>query len=130
MKEPTKVSGSIEVAGDCAYYRPAGKVTLDEAIELVDQTIAYVRDQRIPKLLFNARNLVGFPAPSLPTRYFAARRFAATSQGLVQLAMVVQADHIDPEKFGIMVARNSGLNADVFSEEKEAEIWLQRGDQT
>src|SRR5689334_17687261 len=108
MNEPTKVSGSIEVANHCAYYRPAGKLTLDEAIELVDQTIAQVRDQRIPKLLFNAKALVGFHSPSLPTRYFAARRFAATSQGLVQLAMVVQAEHIDPEKFGVMVARNSG----------------------
>ena len=100
-------------------------MTLDEAVELVDQTIAYVRDQRIPKLLFNAKALVGFPSPSLPTRYFAARRFAETGKGLVQLAMVIQAAHIDPEKFGVIVARNSGLNADVFSEEKEALEWLE-----
>ncbi|HEX5222554.1 MAG TPA: hypothetical protein VFZ59_23570 [Verrucomicrobiae bacterium] len=125
MKEPSKVSGRVEVADDCAYYRPAGKMTLDEAVELVDQTIAYVRDQRIPKLLFNAKALVGFPSPSLPTRYFAARRFAETGKGLVQLAMVIQAAHIDPEKFGVIVARNSGLNADVFSEEKEALEWLE-----
>ena len=124
MNESAKVSGSVEVAGDCAYYRPRGKMTLDEAIELVDQTIAYVRDQRVPKLLFNARALVGFPSPSLPTRYFAARRFAATGQSLVQLAMVIRAEMIDPEKFGVIVARNSGLNADVFSEEKEALAWL------
>jgi hypothetical protein len=125
MKQSEKIGGGIEVAGDCAYYRPAGKLSLDEAIELVDETIARVRDQRIPKLLFNAKALVGFPSPSLPTRYFAARQFAATGQGLVQLALVIQADYIDPEKFGVMVARNSGLNADVFSEEKEAVRWLQ-----
>ena len=130
MKEPTKVSGSIEVAGDCAYYRPAGKMTLDEAIELVDQTIAHVRAQRIPKLLFNSKALVGFPSPSLPTRYFAIRRFAATGQGLVQLAMVIHAEHIDPEKFGVTVARNSALNADVFSEEQEALAWLQGAKET
>ena len=130
MKEPTKVSGSIEVTDDCAYYRPVGQLTLDEAIELVNRTIAHVRDQRIPKLLFNAKALVGFPSPSLPTRYFAMRRFAATSQGLVQVAMVVQVEHIDPEKFGVMVARNSGLNADVFSDEKEAILWLQSGKET
>ena len=127
MKEPSKVSGSIEVVGDCAYYRPAGQLTLDEAIELIDQTIAYVRDQRIPKLLFNANELVGFHPPSLPTRYFAARRFAATGQSQVQLAMVIRAEMIDREKFGVIVARNSGLNADVFSEEKEAKDWLQGG---
>ena len=127
MKESMKVSGNIEIMGDCAYYRPAAQLTLEEAIDLMDQTLAYVRDQRIPKLLFNAKSLVGFPPPSLPTRYFAIRRFAETGKGLVQLAMVIQAAHIDPEKFGVIVARNSGLNADVFSEEKEALEWLEAG---
>lgn len=130
MKESTKVSGNIEIMGDCAYYRPAGQLTLDEAIDLMDQTIAYVRAQQIPKLLFNAKALVGFPPPSLPTRYFAVRRFAATGQGLVQVAMVIQVAHIDPEKFGVTVALNSGLKADVFSEEKEAFEWLQNGKET
>lgn len=125
MNQPVKVNGSIEVVGDCAYYRPAGKLTLEEAVELVDQTIASVRDQRIPKLLFNACSLVGFRPPSLPERYFAARRFAATSQSRVQVAIVLRAEMIDPEKFGVLVARNSGLNADVFAEEEQALAWLQ-----
>jgi len=124
MKRSAKVTGSIEVVGDCARFRPAGKLTLEEAIELVDETIARVRDQRIPKLLFNARALTGFRSPSLPERYFAARRFAGTSQSQVQVAMVIQAEIIDPQKFGVMVARNSGMNADVFAQEPEALDWL------
>jgi len=124
MNQPTKVSGSIEVVGDCACYRPAGQLTLDEGVELVDQTIAYVRDHRIPKLLFNARALVGFRSPSLPERYFTVRKWAATSQSRVQVAMVIRAELIDPQKFGVMVARNSGLNADVFTGEAEALDWL------
>jgi hypothetical protein len=44
---------------------------------------------------------------------------------VVQLAMVIHAEMIDPEKFGILVARNSELNADVFSQETEALAWLQ-----
>ena len=127
MKQPTKISGSIEVLGDCAYFRPAGKLTLEASIELVDQSIAYVHDQRIPKLLFNAKGLIGFRSPSLPERYFAARRFAATGQSLAQFAMVIQAEMIDPEKFGVIVARNSGLNADVFAQESEALDWLSAG---
>ena len=130
MKESTKVSGRIEIMGDCAYYRPAGQLTLDEAIDLMDQAIAYVRDRSISKLLFNAKSLVGFPSPSLPTRYFAIRRFAETGKGLVQLAMVIQAAHIDPEKFGVTVALNSGLKADVFSDEKEALDWLESAKET
>lgn len=124
MREPNKVTGSIEVVGPCAYYRPAGKVTLEEAIELVDETIAYVRNRRIPKLLFNAKGLIGFRSPSLPERYFTARQWAATSQSLVQVAMVIRAEMIDPEKFGVTVARNSGMDADVFAQEPEALAWL------
>lgn len=124
MKPPASVSGRVEIAGDCAYFRPVGKLSLDEAVELLDQTIAHVRDLRIPKLCFNARGLTGFRSPSLPERYFAVRQFAATSQGLVQVAMVIHAEHIDPEKFGVTVARNSGLNADVFVQEPEALAWL------
>ena len=124
MKSSAKVSGDIEVVGDCAYFRPAGKLTLEEAVELVDETIAYARGQRIPKLLFNARGLTGFRSPSLPERYFAARRFADTSQSQVQVAMVILAEMIDPQKFGVTVARNSGMEADVFSQEPEALDWL------
>ena len=119
-----KVTGSIEAFEDCAYYRPVGKVKLDEAVELVDQAIAYAREQRIPRLFVNAAGLTGFPSPSLPERYFLARKFAATAQGAVQMAIVIRPEMIDPERFGIMVARNAGMNADVFTAEREALAWL------
>lgn len=124
MSASTKVIGRIEQAGDCAHYRPVGQLTLEEAIELVDEIIAFARERRIPKLLINARSLTGFHPPSLPTRYFAARQFAATGQGQVQLALVIQAEMIDREKFGVTVARNAGMNADVFAQESEALDWL------
>jgi len=114
------------VIGDCAYYRPAGKVTMDEAVELLDQAIAWARDQRIPKLFINAKGLVGFPSPSLPARYFFCRRWAATARSQVQMALVIRPEMIDPEKFGVLVAQNAGMNADVFTEETEALDWLLR----
>jgi hypothetical protein len=43
---------------------------------------------------------------------------------LVQLSLVVRPEMIDPEKFGITVARNAGMNADVFPAEPEALAWL------
>lgn len=119
-----KVTGSIEASEDCAYYRPAGIVTLDEAVELVDRAVVFAREHHVPKLLVNAVSLTGFPSPSLPERYFAARRFADSSKSRVQLALVVRAEMIDPEKFGIIVARNAGMNADVFAAEPEALAWL------
>jgi hypothetical protein len=124
VKASDQVNGNIEVIGNCAYYRPVGKVTLEEAVGLLDQAIAQARDQRIPKLFINTKGLIGVRSPSLPERYFFVRQWAATGRGLVQLALTVHAEMIDPEKFGITVARNAGLIADVFSEEPEALAWL------
>lgn len=112
------------MVGGCAYYRPVGKTTLEQAVDLVDQALAYARDRRIPKLFFSALGLIGMRSPSLPERYFFVRRWAATGQGLVQVAMVIHAEMIDPEKFGVTVAHNSGLHADVFPSEPEALDWL------
>jgi len=125
MNEPMNVTGDIEVSGDCAYYRPAGKLTLEQGAELVDQAIAFARDHRLPKLLVNCTNLIGFPSPSLPQRYFMVRGWATTAQGLVRVAMVARPEMIDPEKFGITVARNAGLTAEVYPTEPEAVAWLQ-----
>ncbi len=119
------ISGQLEVVDNCACYRPTGALTLEEAVELVNQAIAYARDHQIPKLLFNAKDVTGFRSPSLPERYFYVRQWAATGRSLVQLALVIPAEMIDPEKFGVTVAHNAGLNADVFSSEPEARAWLQ-----
>ncbi len=126
MSKPTSVTGSIEVDDDCAYYRPVGKVTLEQGAELVDQAIAFARDRGIPKLLVNCTKLTGFPSPSLPERYFMVRGWATTAQSLVQVAMVARREMIDPEKFGITVARNAGLKAEIYPTETEALAWLQR----
>jgi hypothetical protein len=120
MSEPEKIT----MAEDCACYRPTGRVSLEEAIELVDRAVLFAQERRIPKLLINTTGLTGFPPPSLPQRYFSVRRFANSSQGVVQLALVVQAEMIDPEKFGVLVACNAGMNADVFGAEPEAMAWL------
>ena len=126
MKEQINVTGQILVSGDCVFYRPAGKVTLEQGAELVDQAIVYARDRALPKLLINCTELVGFPSPTLPQRYFLVRGWAQTAQGRVQVAMVARAGMIDPEKFGITVARNAGLLAQVYPTEPEAVAWLQR----
>ncbi len=52
------------------------------------------------------------------------REWAAAAQGALRLAMVLQAELIDPQKFGMVAARNAGLVGDVFTEEPQARAWL------
>lgn len=130
MSEAPRRNGDIEIRDGCAFYRPTGEVTLAKATQLCDQAIAYARDRRVPKLFINAKGLSGFPSPTLAERYFLARQWANTAGGKVQLALVVHQSMIDPEKFGIMVARNVGMNAEVFPEEDTALDWLLRPGQS
>ena len=115
---------AIKIVDQCAFCRPEGDSTLEAAVTAVEQAISYARENKVPKLLFNGLQLTGVRSPSLPERYFISRRFATVAQGQVQMALVVHRHLIDPEKFGIQVARNAGMNADVFDNELEALEWL------
>ena len=118
------VPESIKVIDQCAFTRPEGEVTLEETVTMVEQAIIHARDNKVPKLFFNGLQLTGIRSPLLPERYFIARQFAAAAQGQVQMALVIQQYLIDPERFGVQVARNAGMNVDVFNNEPDALAWL------
>ena len=104
-------------------------MTLGAAIDLLDGALAYARAHGIRELMANASILTGFESPTLRERYFLAEKWARTAGGTVRLALVVRAEMIDPHKFGVTVAVNRGMNADVFSAEAAALDWLDRYDQ-
>ena len=114
----------VEVIQDCAFFRPVGRVSLPEAVQWVTQVINFARARQLPRLFVNTTGLTGFPSPTLAERYFFAREWAAAARGCVRTVLVVPVHMIDPEKFGITVARNAGMDAEVFATEPEALAWL------
>lgn len=115
----------FEIVDDRAEYRPVGRVSVSDAAQLVTAAIDLARVQRVRKLLVNATALTGFPSPSIASRYQMVHQWARAAGGLVRLAMVLRPDMIDPQKFGITVAGNAGLIAEVFATEADALAWLQ-----
>jgi hypothetical protein len=115
---------NLEIIEDCVFFRPVGKVSLPEAVQLVAKAITFTRERQISKLFINTTGLTGFPSPTLPERYFIAREWAAVAERFVRVALVIPVEMIDPEKFGVTVAQNAGMNADVFATEPEARAWL------
>ena len=91
---------------------------------LVTRAIAYCRDQRIAKLLVDARGLTGVSIPSLVDRFLMVEEWAREGQGVVAAAMVIHPEYIHPEKFGVQVATDLGMVADVFTSELDALKWL------
>ena len=46
----------FEILGDYAVFRPMGKVTLERAVEMVTEAIAFAHEHHIRKLLVNTSN--------------------------------------------------------------------------
>ena len=53
--------------------------------------------------------------------------WAQEAKGMVLVVLVVHAEYIHPEKFGVRVAADFGLVADVFTSEPDAFKWLLTG---
>jgi hypothetical protein len=114
----------FEIAGNHGSFRPAGVMSLDAAVDLIDQGLAFAREQHVSELLVDTRALHGFDPPSLVARFWFIQKWAATAGGAVRMAMVARPEMIDPNKFGVVVARNRGMIADIFVSQATARAWL------
>ena len=119
-----RLQDHFEVVTGRGFFRPTGKVSLDEAVELVDGAIAHARASGVTKLFVNGTRLTGFESPSLSERYFLVEKWARTANGAVRMAIVIRPEMVDPQKFGVTVAVNRRFIADVFVTEASAIAWL------
>jgi hypothetical protein len=110
-----------------AVFRPAGEYTFDQAVAIVSEGLAQAASRRIHRLLVDTTGLTGFPPPSTTQRFLMAVEWAAICPGIC-LAVIARPEMIDPCKFGVTVARNRGLLADVFTSEPEGIAWLSNPD--
>jgi len=114
----------IEVTEGICQLRLSGECSLIEAVELITDEIAYCRDRGLDRLLVEATGLIGVPIPSLVDRFLIAEEWAQEAEGMVVVVLVVRAEYIHPEKFGVRVAADFGLTLDVHTSETEAMKWL------
>lgn len=107
-----------------AHYRPPGAVSLEEVVKLMGEGIVYAREQGVQRLLIDTTQTTGIAPPQTIERYQLARHFAEAAQSRVRVAVLTRPELIDPSRFGVTVAQNRGLMADVFANEAEALAWL------
>jgi hypothetical protein len=114
----------LEVRNNLCTYRPRGKHSLVDAVDLVSRAITYCRKLGANLLLVDATGLVELPIPTLVDRFLMVEDWALQAEGTVTVAMVVPAEYIHPRKFGVKVALHFGLICDVFTSEEDASRWL------
>jgi hypothetical protein len=114
----------FEQKGAYARFCPVGHASFAEGIELISRAVLLCHRQRIKKLLIDSRGLPEFRPPEMAEQYALAERIAADAQALVTIAHVASLDWIRFGKFGLIVAKNRGLDVMNFRSETEALKWL------
>ncbi len=119
-------SDPFVIDGDIAIWRPRATLSLERVIELVRTGIDSARARGMRRLLIDLTALDGFASPSIPARHQFARAWAEAAGGALRIAFLAKPEMIDPQKFGVMVGRNFGADANVFASEADALEWLRR----
>ena len=114
----------FELSTDYGRYTPGGKVTFAQVIELCSGAVSLARAHDINCLLVDTTQLTGFGPPTTLERFEFAERCATAAEGKVKVAFLARPENIDPNGFGLAVARNRGFWAEMFDRESEAERWL------
>jgi hypothetical protein len=104
-------------------YRPSGDLSFQQAVETISKSLSVAALLCVDRLLVDATKLTGFPSPGSWQRFWMAGELAGSGRSL-RLAVLARAELIDPQRFGVVVARNRGLFANVFTAEAEAVEWL------
>jgi hypothetical protein len=126
LPKPDKrtIPDSFTVEENFAAFRPQGDYTFEQMVEMVDNVLAYCRENDVRRLLVNIREVTGFPPPTTMQRFLFATKWSATAGPYVRMSMVCHREFIDSEKIGVTMALNRGLRCEVFTEEPEALTWL------
>ena len=115
---------SLEFRNGLGTFRPRGKYSLVDAVDLVSSAIAHCRERNVRMLLVDATGLVDLPIPTLIDRFLMVEDWAHEAKGTMIVAMVTPVEYIHSRKFGVKVAHQFGLICDIFSSEAEAAEWL------
>lgn len=114
----------LEFHNAAGTYRPCGKHSLVEAVDLISRAIALCRERDVTTLLVNATGFTDVPHPTLVDRFLMVEDWADESRGVVIVALVASPEYLHPRKFGVKVAKQFGLICDVFTSEDQASAWL------
>lgn len=109
--------------GEIAVARLLGR-TRPQTAQAVTALIAEACAQRWPRLLIEISAGPELAVPSLAMRAEMVRAWAEASQGRVAVAIVCPPEFIDPHRFGVSMARNFGMIANVFVDAEGARDWL------
>lgn len=119
----TSPDPEVEEAAGYLVARFGGALDVPNFHRQVQAAVLACRERGRRRLLLDGTRMTGMP--STLERFQLGEQGAAAAAGVLdRVAIVARPDQIDPQKFGVLVARNRGLQVDVFPEAALAEAWL------
>ena len=91
---------------------------------MITEALQRARDEGMRELLVDIRGMDGFESPGPAFRRWLVRRWAHVAKKSLVVAVVARAEHICPEKTGLLIAAEEGLDAGIFQVDSEAVSWL------
>jgi hypothetical protein len=114
----------FEIVGKRGFYRPTGKVSFEQAVDIVAIAMKFARTQGLLSLLINTNGFTGLAPPTIFARHNLAVKWAENAGPELHVALVTRPELMDPEKIGVVMAQNRGVSGDVFRTEAAALSWL------
>ena len=115
---------NFEIVGKRGFYRPTGKVSFEQAVDIVAVAMKFARSQGLLSLLINTNGFSGLLPPTIFARHSLAVKWAESAGPELHVALVTRPELMDPEKIGVVMAQNRGVSGDVFRTEAVALSWL------
>jgi hypothetical protein len=114
---------TIIVEPDHVRIKLPADISFIEAVELIKNAVMHCREKEHSRLLVDC-TAMQIEILSTAERFLFASEIAKASQACVRIVVIARTEIIDPNKFGVTVAANRNLSANVFANENEALAWL------
>jgi hydroxybutyrate-dimer hydrolase len=121
---PLKKDHNFERIAGVAVFRLSREASPDQIRRLTISAIKAARQQELDQLLVVIPPRTPQRHYSIPFRHSVMREWAEAAAGMMRVAIVIRPESIDPQRFGIVVAKNFGTDMNVFTAEADALAWL------
>jgi hypothetical protein len=114
----------FEQVGTRAYFRPVARVSFERGVDLIGRAIRSALEMGLTDIVVNTTGITGYTLEGVFSRYAYAIMLAKSAGSKLRVASILPSEHFDPQRIGTVMARNRGVDSEVFVSEADALKWL------
>lgn len=120
----------FELKKDYAVFCPVGQSSVDKMADLISRAVLGCRKEKVEKLLIDSTGVSGFRPSVVAERYNFIERISSNAKASFKIAHVASPEWVRSGKFGVIVAKNRGLEKKLFRSTTMALEWLLKSNES